>query len=266
MAEQSGKLAGKVAIVTGAGSVGDGYGTGKAISVLFAREGARVVLVDRDKERAAATLGVIDDEGGEARTVVADIADESAWSAIVDEAISNYGAVDILVNNAALTNTKSILDTSLDELQASIAVNLVAPFMLSKGVIPVMEQRGGGAILYISSVAAIRGQGGDGRTAYATTKAALSGMTIDLADAFGTAGIRVNTIAPGLITTPHRAHLMAEQGLEEASFNLGAKTCLGVEGDSWDVARAALFLGGPDGRYLTGLVLPVDGGSVSRSH
>jgi NAD(P)-dependent dehydrogenase (short-subunit alcohol dehydrogenase family) len=94
----------------------------------------------------------------------------------------------------------------------------------------------------------------------------MTGMTVDLADAFGRQGIRVNTIAPGLITTPHRAHLLAEQGLDEASFHLGDKTCLGVEGESWDVAHAALFLASPEGRYLTGVVLPVDGGSISRSH
>jgi NAD(P)-dependent dehydrogenase (short-subunit alcohol dehydrogenase family) len=262
----SGRLAGQVAIVSGAGSVGEGVGTGKAISVLFAREGARVVLVDREASRAADTLQVIEEEDGEAVVVVADIADPSSWELIVDTAVDRFEAIDVLVNNAALTNTIGILDTGLDDLQATIAVNLVAPFMLSKAVIPEMIRGGGGSIIYISSVAALRGQGGDGRTAYAATKSALSGMTVDLADAFGRQGIRVNTIAPGLITTPHRAHLLAEQGLDEASFHLADKTCLGVEGESWDVAHAALFLASSEGHYLTGVVLPVDGGSISRSH
>ena len=266
MTEKPGKLGGKVAIVTGAGSVGDGYGTGKAISVLFAREGARLVLVDRDEARAEATRQIIEGEGGQATVVGADIADPASWSRIVDSAVSQYGTVDVLVNNAALANTVGILDTSLEDLQAVVAVNLIAPFMLCKAVIPVMMRGGGGAILYISSVAGLRGQGGDGRTAYAATKASMSGMTVDLADAFGKHGIRVNTIAPGMIRTPHRAHLMAEQGLDESSFNLADKTCLGVEGDSWDVANTALFLAGSDGRYLTGLVVPVDGGAISRSH
>jgi NAD(P)-dependent dehydrogenase (short-subunit alcohol dehydrogenase family) len=260
------RLAGRVAIVTGAGSVGEGFGTGKAISVLFAREGARVVLVDRDASRAADTLNVIEEEGGEALVVAADIAEPSSWDVIVDTAVERFGTVDILVNNAALANTSGILDTGLDDLEAIIAVNLVAPFMLSKAVIPVMTRDGGGSIIYISSVAALRGQGGDGRTAYAATKSALSGMTVDLADAFGRKGIRVNTIAPGLITTPHRAHLLAQQGLDEASFHLADKTCLGVEGESWDVAHAALFLASSEGQYLTGVVLPVDGGSIARSH
>jgi NAD(P)-dependent dehydrogenase (short-subunit alcohol dehydrogenase family) len=266
MASPSGRLAGRVAIVTGAGSIGEGVGIGKAISVLFAHEGARVVLVDRDEPRAADTLGLIEAEGGEAVVVVADIADPSSWELIVGTAVDRFGTVDVLVNNAALANTIGILDTGLDDLQAIIAVNLVAPFMLSKTVIPVMIRDGGGSIIYISSVAGLRGQGGDGRTAYAATKSAMSGMTVDLADAFGRQGIRVNTIAPGLITTPHRAHLIAEQGLDEASFHLADKTCLGVEGESRDVAHAALFLASPEGRYLTGVVLPVDGGSIARSH
>lgn len=266
MTEQRGKLGGKVAIVTGAGSVGNGYGTGKAISVLFAREGARLVLVDRDQERAVATHDIIAGEGGEATVVAADITDPVSWSRIVDTAVGRYGTVDVLVNNAALANTVGILDTEPEDLEAIVAANLIAPFMLSKAVIPVMIRGGGGSILYISSVAGLRGQGGGGRTAYAATKASMSGMTVDLADALGKHGIRVNTIAPGMITTPHRAHLMAEQGLDEASFNLADKTCLGVEGDSWDVANTAVFLAGSDGRYLTGLVLPVDGGAVSRSH
>ena len=266
MASSSGRLAGQVAIVTGAGSVGEGFGTGKAISVLFAREGARVVLVDREESRAADTRGLIEAEGGEAVVVAADIADPSSWELIVGTAVDRFGTVDVLVNNAALANTIGILDTGLDDLQEIIAVNLVAPFMLTKAAIPVMVRDGGGSIIYISSVAGLRGQGGDGRTAYAATKSAMTGMTVDLADAFGRQGIRVNTIAPGLIATPHRAHLLAEQGLDEASFHLADKTCLGVEGESWDVANAALFLASPEGRYLTGVVLPVDGGSISRSH
>ena len=178
MASASGRLAGQVAIVTGAGSVGEGFGTGKAISVLFARAGARVVLVDRDASRADDTRCLIEEEGGEAAIVVADIAEPSSWERIVDTVVDRFGTVDVLVNNAALANT----------------------------------------------------------------------------------------IAPGLIATPHRAHLLAEHGLDEANFRLADKTCLGIEGEPWDVAYAALFLASPEGRYLTGVVLPVDGGSISRRH
>jgi NAD(P)-dependent dehydrogenase (short-subunit alcohol dehydrogenase family) len=259
-------LAGKVAIVTGAGSVGEGFGTGKAIAVTLAREGARVVLVDMDQARVTKTLDIIASEGGEATSVVADLAEPSAWNEIVGRGVDQYGGVDVLVSNAALSDPAGILKTSLQSLQAAIGVNLVAPFMLSKAVIPVMIRQGGGSIVYISSVAALRGQGGRGRAAYAATKSAVHGLTVDLADAFGKDGIRVNTLVPGMITTPHRTKLLSEQGLDEASFNLAEKTCLGIEGDSWDLARATLFLAGPDGRYITGTVIPVDGGSVARSH
>ena len=261
-----GKLAGKVAIVTGAGSIGEGYGTGKAMAVLFAREGAKLVLVDRDEDRVNDTRSIIESEGGSASVVLADLLDVDAGPQIVDAVVERYGSVDILVNNAAVAVPISILETGVDLLNETIAVNLVTPFLLCKAVIPVMQKGGGGAILFISSVAGLRGQGGDGRTAYAATKSAMYGMTIDLADAFGEDGIRVNTIAPGMITTPHRAALFAAAGTNEEAFSLGTKTCLGREGDSWDIARAALFLRGPDGSYITGHLMPVDGGSTSRSH
>jgi NAD(P)-dependent dehydrogenase (short-subunit alcohol dehydrogenase family) len=261
----SAKLDGQVAIVTGAGSVGEGFGTGKAMATLFAREGANVVLVDYDEGRANDTLGVIEGEGGTASVVVEDLRDATAAQRIVDEAVTRYGTVDILVNNAAVAVPISILDTSIELLQDTIAVNLTAPFLLSKAVIPVMQRGGGGAVLYISSITAIRGSGGDGRTAYAATKASMMGMTTDLADAWGKDNIRFNTIFPGMITTPHRAKLMEDLG-QQVDFDLGTKTCLGREGDSWDIARAALFLCGPDGSYVTGLLMPVDGGTVARSH
>jgi NAD(P)-dependent dehydrogenase (short-subunit alcohol dehydrogenase family) len=262
----TGKLEGKVAIVTGAGSVGEGFGTGKAMATLFAREGARVVLVDNSQERADDTLGVIEGEGGTASVVLADLRDLDAPQRIVDESVARYGTVDILVNNAAVAVPISILDTSVELLQDTIAVNLTAPFLLSKAVIPVMQRGGGGAVLYISSITALRGTGGQGRTAYAATKAAMMGMTTDLADAWGTDNIRFNTIFPGMITTPHRAKLIADSGHSESEYSLAEKTCLGREGDSWDIARAALFLCGPDGSYVTGHLMPVDGGTVARSH
>jgi NAD(P)-dependent dehydrogenase (short-subunit alcohol dehydrogenase family) len=105
-----------------------------------------------------------------------------------------------------------------------------------------------------------------GRTAYAASKAGLYGLLVDVADAFGNHGIRVNAIAPGIIDTPMRTATMLAAGVDPAQIDLSAKTSLGIEGDAWDIARAALFLAGPDGRYITGVVLPVDGGTTARSH
>jgi NAD(P)-dependent dehydrogenase (short-subunit alcohol dehydrogenase family) len=264
--EQRSKLDGRVAIVTGAGSSGPGLGTGKAISVLFAREGAKVVLVDKFEDRADETLRLIEDEGGSATVVIADLAEVASCQHVVDQAVDRYGGVDILVNNAAIASSTSIVDTTPELYHQVIAVNLTAPFMLSKAAIPVMIERGGGAIVNITSIAALRGQGGAGSTAYAASKAGLIGLMVDLADAYGKKGIRVNCIAPGIINTPMRAAAMRQAGVDPAQIDLSFRTSLGIEGDAWDVARAALFLAGPDGRYLTGVLLPVDGGTTARSH
>ena len=262
----AGKLEGKVAIVTGAGSSGPGIGTGKAIAVLLAREGSQVVLVDRFADRAEETLKMIQSDGGDATVVVADLSEISACQSVVDQTVARYGGVDILVNNAAIASSTGILDTTPELYQQIVAVNMTAPFMLSKAAIPHIVQRGGGSIIHITSIAAMRGQGGKGTTAYATSKAGLMGMMVDLADSFGKDGIRINCVAPGIIDTPMRSAAMRQGGIEPGSIDLSMKTSLGYEGDAWDIARAVLFLVGPDGRYITGVLLPVDGGTTARSH
>jgi NAD(P)-dependent dehydrogenase (short-subunit alcohol dehydrogenase family) len=263
--ERRGRLDGKVAVVTGAGSSGPGVGTGKAISVLFAQEGAHVVLVDLFEDRAKETLSLIEADGGDATIVVADLRDASSYEIVVGEAVSRYGTVDILVNNAAVSSSTSILDTTPDLYAEVLALNLTAPFFLTKAVIPHMVGAGGGSIVNIMSIAAMRGQGGRGRTAYAASKAGMWGLTVDIADAFGSQGIRINAVAPGIIDTPMRAAAIRQGGLDPAKIDLSSMTSLGFEGDAWDIARAALFLAGPDGRYVTGVLLPVDGGTTARS-
>jgi NAD(P)-dependent dehydrogenase (short-subunit alcohol dehydrogenase family) len=266
MTDGRGSLDEKVAIVTGAGSSGPGVGTGKATSVLFAREGARVVLVDKFADRAKETLKLIEEDGGEAIVVVADLGEASSYQFIVDEAVAHYGGIDVLVNNAAISSSTSILDTTHELYAEVLAVNLTAPFFLTKAVIPIMGKAGGGSIVNIMSIAAMRGQGGRGRTAYATSKAGMWGLMVDVADAFGSQGIRINTVAPGIIDTPMRAAAMRQGGLDPEKVDLSSKTSLNFEGDAWDVARAALFLAGPASRYITGVLLPVDGGTTARSH
>jgi len=182
------RLAGKVAIVTGAGSSGPGVGTGKAISVLFAREGARIVLVDMYEERAKETLALIEADRGEATIVTADLSEAASYQQVVDEAVARYGTVDILVNNAAIASSTSILDTTPELYEQVLAVNLTAPFFLTKAVIPIMVEAGGGSIVNIMSIAAMRGQGGRGRTAYAASKAGMWGLMVDVADSFGSQG------------------------------------------------------------------------------
>ena len=185
---------------------------------------------------------------------------------VVDETISRYGGVDILVNSAAMTLSAGVVDTTPEQYDKMLNTNLRAPFMLCRAAIPNMVERGGGSIVNITSVAALRGQGGTGATAYAAAKSGMLGLTTDIADAWGTKGIRINLVAPGIIDTPQRANTIIAAGLDPKDFDLSQKTCLGREGDSWDIARAVLFLAGPDGAYITGVLLPVDGGVISRSH
>jgi NAD(P)-dependent dehydrogenase (short-subunit alcohol dehydrogenase family) len=260
------KLEGKVTIVTGAGSSGPGWGTGKAMSVLFAREGALVALIDMYEERAAETLAIIESDGGKAFVIATDLTDPDNCQRAVDETISRYGGVDVLINNVAVPLSKSILDTTREDFDRVLATNTSAPFWMSKAVLPSMIERGGGSIVNVTSVMALRGQGGNGCAAYATSKAALLGLTTDLTDSFGPRNIRVNTIAPGIIATPQRDNAVRAGGRDPSTFKLEHKTALLREGDAWDIANAALFLCSPEGAYITGVLLPVDGGVVARSH
>jgi NAD(P)-dependent dehydrogenase (short-subunit alcohol dehydrogenase family) len=264
--EQTGKLEGKVAIVTGAGSQGPGWGTGKAISVLLAREGAKVVLVDQFEDRAKETLALIEDEGGEASIIVAELSAISATKTVIDETVARHGRLDILVNNAAISATVSLLDTTPELYEKVIAVNLTAPFFLSQAAIPAMAANDGGSIVNITSIAAVRGTGGTGQAAYAASKSALFGLMIDSADVYGKMGIRVNCVSPGIIDTPMRDSAMRQVGIEPGQIDLSTKTSVGFEGDAWDIARAVLFLAGPDGRFVSGVHIPIDGGTTARSH
>jgi NAD(P)-dependent dehydrogenase (short-subunit alcohol dehydrogenase family) len=255
------RLDGKVAVVTGAGSKENGLGTGKAIAVRFAQEGASLVLVDRHEDRANETRAWVEREGGKAVVVTAELTDPSTNQRIVDEAIGQFGRIDILVSNAAAFPPSSFFDTTLDELQEVVAVNLLAPFMLSQAVIPAMIEAGGGSIIYMSSVIAMRG---GGAAPYAASKAGLMGLTTSLANTFGTDGIRVNTIAPGNVDTPMRTGLLTRAGFDASKVDGAKATSLGIQGDAWDIADAALYLASDEGRYITGLLLPVDGGTTSR--
>jgi NAD(P)-dependent dehydrogenase (short-subunit alcohol dehydrogenase family) len=259
------KLDGKVAIVTGAGTDGEGVGIGKAIAILLAREGAKVALVDMFEDRAELTRKMIEEEGGESFVVQADLTDIPSCDRVVAETIITNGGVVILVNSAAMTLSASLLDTSVEQWQRMVGTNLQAPYMLSRAAIPSMIERGGGSIVNISSIASLRGQGGP-CTAYSTSKAGLMGLMNDICDSFGKQGIRINCVAPGIIDSPQRANVIRAHGGDPSQFNLADKTCLGIEGTSWDIANAVLFLVSPEGSYITGVMLPVDGGAIARSH
>ena len=248
------RLAGKVAIVTGAGSQGEGFGTGKAICAVFAREGAQVCLVDHVPARAEETLALIRSTGGAAFVCAADVTDSAACAAAVAATVQRYGALHVLINNVGLGAGGGHLE-QLDEMlwQRIIDVNLKSTFLMCRHAIPQIVAAGGGAVVNIASTAGLRAHGA---AAYGPAKAGVVTMTKELAVIYGRHGVRANTVAPGHIFTP-----LVSGALDDASRQNRRKVApLGIEGDAWDVAAAALFLASDEARFITGTCLPVDGG------
>jgi NAD(P)-dependent dehydrogenase (short-subunit alcohol dehydrogenase family) len=250
----AGRLSGKVAIVTGAGSQTEGIGNGRAISILFAREGARVLLVDRNARAAELTSRLIADEGNEAGSFEADVTSEAACEAMVQRALDRWGRLDILANNVGIGIGKRVTDVSLDEWELQMRVNVTSMAIASKHAIPAMTRGGGGAIVNTSSIASQRGRG---LAPYAASKGAVEALTRAMAADHGRDGIRVNAIAPGPAYTP----MVSARGMPEAVREARRKsTALGIEGTAWDIAWAAVYLCSDEARWVTGVVLPVDGG------
>lgn len=248
----SDRLKGKVAIVTGAGSRGPGLGNGKAASILFAREGARVLCVDQVLARAEETVGLIQAEGGEAGALAADVTRAAACEAMVAEAVRRWGGLDILHNNVGMESRKDLLDTQEDEWDRVMAVDLKSMFLATRAAVPALERRGGGAVICVSSIAALRGHG---RTAYATAKAGVIGFVRSVAVQLGPKAIRVNAIAPGAVWTP-----MVESMGPEARERRRRANALGTEGTAWDVGWGAVYLASDEARWVTGQTLVIDAG------
>lgn len=259
---RDGRVTGKVAVVTGAGSSGPGVGTGKAISVALAREGASVLLVDNVPGRAEETLRLVHEAGGRAEVFAADISQPEGCEAMVAAAVERFGRLDILVNNAALTAHVSILETTPELFDRIVGVNLRGSFMACKYAIPALIEAGGGSIVNIGSIAGIRDSGST-HPAYSSTKAALLGLTVDLAGGYGQDNIRVNAVLPGIIATPMAtaAREGKKDGTAGSDGRVGANL-LARRGDAWDVANTVVFLCSDEAAYLTGVVIPVDGGAV----
>ena len=251
------RLTGKVAIVTGAGSQGEGIGTGKAISFLFAREGAKVCLVDRERARAEEALRMIESAGGAAFVSAADITSEADCARIVATTMERFGKLDILVNNVGISSGGGPLDAfSMDTWDQVMDVNLRAAVLMTRHSIPHLTAAKG-AIVNISSVAGLLASG---HAAYGPSKAALISLTREVAMMYGRQGVRANVVAPGHIHTPHA---QGAQTLGDELRTMRRKIApLGIEGDAWDVASAALFLASDEARFITATCLPVDGGAI----
>ena len=256
MPQNSPRLAGKVAIVTGAGSSGPGVGNGKAAAILFAREGAKVLLVDVAPERAEETLSIIREEGGEAAVFASNVANADDCRRMVDAAMDYYGRLDVLDNNVGISRRGSVLEISEEDWDYVMAVNVKSIVLTSKYAIPRMIASGSGSIINISSIAGLRAHSS---TPYTTSKAAVQGLTMSMAADHGPDGIRVNCIAPGLVYSPMVAPRM-DADLREIRKNAAP---LRTEGDSWDIGYAALFLASDESRWVNGVTLPVDAGLTS---
>ena len=262
------RLLGKVAIVTGAGSIGPGWGNGKATAVLFAREGARVLAVDINLAGAQQTCDIIAGESNEATAFRADVSVAGDVAATIERCLELYGGIDILHNNVGIAEVGGPVEVSEESWDRVCAVNLKSMFLTCKHVLPVMVARGGGAIVNIASVAGIRWLGVP-YLSYSATKAGVLALSRSIALEYAAQGIRCNAILPGLLDTP-----MVEASLKDvyAQGDIArmkeirhAQSPTGRMGDAWDVAYAALYLASDEAKYVSAAELVVDGGLAASS-
>lgn len=259
-------LENRVAIVTGAGTFGDGVGVGKAISVVLARSKANLVLVDIDEKRVQETEKLVADEGAAASVAIGDISDPADCERIVQQTVSAFGTVDILVNNAAASIPGTVLNLRDEDWDKVLGVSLMGAVRMARYAVPVMQGQGRGSIINISSIASTISM----RTAaYASAKGALEALTRDMAVSHGRDGIRVNAILPGYLNTPRVKRVSqgtkAQQVLTDQSLRNAAGP-LGIEGNAWDIAWAVEYLASDRARFVTGVSLPVDGGVLATSY
>lgn len=261
------RLEGKTAIVVGAGQTpGDTIGNGRAMSLLFAREGAAVLAVDRDLASAEETCRLVADEGGDATPFEADITDEEACRRLADHAIERWGRIDVLVNNVGIGTGDAGATHLTEEAWGRIHdVNLKGMWLTCKHVLPHMRARGAGSVINISSAAAVCSVP---FLAYKTSKAAVNALTQQTAMSSARHGVRVNAIMPGLMDTPMGIESMAAgTGIDKDELRRARDALVplgGKMGTAWDVAYAALFLASDEAKFITGVVLPVDGGQQAR--
>jgi len=246
----AGRLEGKVAIVTGAGSRGPGVGNGKAVAILFAREGAKVLCVDLVGERAQETVDAILADGGVASSFAADVSDLAQCELMVAAATDRYGQLDILHNNVGIGSGQALGDITEDEWDRVMAINVRSAVMSTQAAAARMKD--GGAVINVASIAAFRAY----PPAYTTSKTAIVGLTFALAGQLGDRRIRVNCIAPGQVYTP----MVAEVLTPEARKVRAEGGVIKDEGTAWDIGWAAVFFASDESRWVTGQTLLVDAG------
>jgi NAD(P)-dependent dehydrogenase (short-subunit alcohol dehydrogenase family) len=265
------RLEGKIAIVVGGGQTpGDTIGNGRATAILFAREGAKVLVVDRNEASAEETAELIRKENGVCRAVQADVTREADCRSFVERCVSEFGKIDVLHNNVGIgTGDGGIDQLTEDAWDLIYNVNAKSVFLACKYAIPVMRTQRSGVVLNVSSIASICASPISSHlTAYKSSKAAVNALTQGLAMANASYGIRVNAILPGLMNTPMAIESLAKRFEMDKADLVRARDAMvplgGKMGTAWDVAHAALFLASEEARFITGALLPVDGGQSSR--
>ncbi len=261
MFERGTRLAGKVAIVTGAGATGsdDFVGIGQAISILFSRQGAKILLVDREERNAEITLSMIREEGGEAAVFAGDVTSNDNCRDMAEAARSRYGNVNVLINNVGISGPGSVTDVDVDFWDTVMDVNLKSVMLCSRHAIPQMIEDGGGSIVNLSSIVGLRAGGGRPSHPYAASKGGIIGLSNSMAVHYGRDNVRVNCIAPGHVHSP-----MVARHTSQEMLNLRRRAGpLGLEGTPWDVAYAALYLASDESRWVSGVTLPVDAGLLA---
>jgi NAD(P)-dependent dehydrogenase (short-subunit alcohol dehydrogenase family) len=255
-------LLNKIALVTGCGSMGDGWGNGKAISVLLARQGAKVFGVDVNLDAAKQTREAIHSEGGAAEVRSCDVTQAADVASAVEACIELYGRIDILVNNVGRSEPGGPAEMTEQVWDEQMDINLKSAYLTCHSVLPIMERQGGGAIVNVSSVAGLQ-YIGKPQVAYAAGKAGLMQLTRTTAVIYASRGIRLNCVVPGLMDTPlvrRLADKYANGDFEGFVATRAAQVPMGRMGDAWDVAHAVAFLASDESRYITGTQLIVDGG------
>ena len=256
-----GRLTDRVVLVFGAGSVGEGWGNGKAASVAYAREGAIVVAVDRELAAAEATSAIVAELGGRCSASAADVTASDSIKAVVDDVRGRFGRIDVLHNNVGTTIMGGPIELTEAEWDTVMDVNLKSAFLTCKHVLPAMVEQNSGVIINISSMAAIR-YSGYPYSAYYAAKAGVNQFTVGLAIQYARRGIRANAIMPGLMNTPLIYQQIGGQYADgDAMVQARHDACpMGRMGTGWDIAKAAVFLASDEAAYITGVCLPVDGG------
>jgi NAD(P)-dependent dehydrogenase (short-subunit alcohol dehydrogenase family) len=262
-----GRLQDKVALVTGAGCVGPGWGNGRATAVLFAQEGAKVFAADKNLDAMKETLERVAEFGGAIRTHACDVTDGSAVLSMIDACVAAFGRIDVLVNNVGGSAAGGPVELSEEVWDAQVDANLKSVFLTCEHVLPVMEGQAAGAIVNIASTSGPRWTG-SAQVAYAATKAGVIQFSRVVAVQYAGKGIRVNTVVPGQLHTPMVEVRLARQrtggNVEALLAQRQSRIPLPFMGDGRDTANAALFLASDEARFITGTEVVVDGGMTAR--